>query len=108
MTQKNSAFSLSKELGARLKQARLNQNLTQLEVSERAGLSRKTILNAEKGKVYLDAFVAILLALDLEDQLDLMLPPQIISPIQLSKMQGKKRQRASGSPTKSIEGESQW
>ena len=49
-------------LGERLKQARLTQELTQKEVAEKAGVERKTVLNAEKGKVQLEILVAILQA----------------------------------------------
>lgn len=95
MSISNSASAITVELGERLKQARLNADLTQTEVATLAGVARKTVLNAEKGKVQLEVFVAILLALDLIKQLDLFLPKQQISPIQLAKLQGKKRQRAS-------------
>ncbi|WP_226701884.1 helix-turn-helix transcriptional regulator [Microbulbifer elongatus] len=91
-----SPLAIAEELGQRLKQARLNRDLTQLEVAERAGVSRKTVLNAEKGKTQLEALVAILQALDLTAQLDHFLPPQPPSPLQLAKLQGKQRQRASG------------
>ena len=91
--------SLAEELGQRLKQARLNQDMTQLEVAKRAGLSRKVVLNAEKGKVHLEALVAIMIALNVTSQLDYFLPPQMISPLQLSKLQGRQRQRASGQST---------
>jgi len=88
---------IAEELGNRLKQARLNADLTQAEVASRTGLNRRTILNAEKGKVQLENFVAILVALGMADQLNLFLPLQEISPIQLAKLKGKKRQRASRS-----------
>ena len=48
------AAALAEEIGDRLKQARLNRDLTQSEVAEIAGIARKTVLNAEKGKVQLD------------------------------------------------------
>ena len=89
-------LALAEEVGERLKQARLNRDLTQSDVAELAGVARKTVLNAEKGKVQLERLMAILMALDLTDQLDLFLPKQEISPLQLAKLQGKKRQRASG------------
>lgn len=92
----SSAASIAHELGARLKSARLNKDMTQQEVAGRAGLSRKTVLNAEKGKVQLENLVAIMQALELISQLDLFLPEPQISPLQLAKLQGKKRQRASG------------
>lgn len=91
-----SATALAEKIGDRLKQARLNRNLTQSEVATLAGVARKTVINAEKGKVQLDIMIAILMALDLTEQIDLFLPKQEISPLQLAKLQGKKRQRASG------------
>ncbi|MFC3393760.1 helix-turn-helix transcriptional regulator [Brenneria rubrifaciens] len=91
-----SPAAIAEALGERLKQARLNSNLTQTEVAALAGLSRKAVLNAEKGKVQLDALVAIMEVLNLTEQLDNFLPPQAISPIQLARLQGKQRQRASG------------
>ena len=96
MVKSVTATALAEEIGDRLKQARLNRNLTQSEVAELAGIARKTVLNAEKGKVQLDIMIAILMALDLTQQIDLFLPKQEISPLQLAKLQGKKRQRASG------------
>ena len=90
-----SAAALAEEIGERLKQARLNRDLTQSEVAALAGVARKTVINAEKGKVQLDIMLAILMALDLTEQIDLFLPKQEISPLQLAKLHGKKRQRAS-------------
>lgn len=103
-----SAFALSEELGERLKQARLNRDLTQSEVAELAGVARKTVINAEKGKVQLDIFIAILQALGLTEQLNLFLPKQSISPLQLAKLQGKKRQRASGVRRETDKDKPQW
>ncbi len=92
-----SSVAIAEELGRRLKQARLNADLTQAEVASRAGLNRRTILNAEKGKVQLENFVAILISMDMADQLNMFLPVQEISPLQLAKLKGQKRQRASKS-----------
>lgn len=103
-----SASAIAAELGERLKQARLNHDLTQAEVAELAGISRKTVLNAEKGNVQLTILIAIMAALNLLEQLDLFLPKQDISPIQLAKLQGKKRQRASGYRKNNIEDLAEW
>lgn len=92
-----SPAAIAEELGNRLKQARLNADLTQAEVASRAGLNRRTILNAEKGNVQMENFVAILASMDMAEQLNLFLPIQEISPIQLAKLKGQKRQRASKS-----------
>lgn len=96
-----SPAALAEELGARLKQARLNADYTQTDLATRAGLSRKVVLNAERGKAQLENVVAILVALNLTEQLNLFIPKQEISPLQLAKMKGKERQRASRSKTKS-------
>lgn len=97
MTHHNSktAHALASELGQRLQRARLNLNLTQLEVAQHAGVSRKIVMNAEAGQVSLENLIAILITLDLVGQLDSFLPEQPLSPIQLLKLRGKVRQRAS-------------
>ncbi len=92
--------AITEELGSRLRQARLNADLTQAEVASRVGLSRRTVLNAEKGRVQLESFVAILASMDMVNQLDVFLPVQEISPIQLARLQGQSRQRASKTETK--------
>jgi len=102
------ATALAEEIGERLKQARLNRDLTQSEVATLAGVARKTVLNAEKGKVQLEVFIALLMALDLTEQLDLFLPKQQISPLQLAKLQGKQRQRASGQRRNTNEEQASW
>ena len=103
-----SPSALAEDIGRRLKQARLNQDLTQTEVADLAGVARKTVLNAEKGKVQLETLIAILGALGLSGQLDLLLPEQAVSPIQLAKLQGKKRQRASGQRREANEDKASW
>ncbi|WP_299204199.1 helix-turn-helix domain-containing protein [uncultured Amphritea sp.] len=108
MVNGKSAFALAEELGERLKQARLNRDLTQSEVAALAGVARKTVLNAEKGKAQLEIFIAIMIALDLTEQLNLFLPKQEISPLQLVKLQGKKRQRASGRRREREEDKAEW
>ncbi len=106
-----SPVAIAEELGNRLKQARLNADLTQAEVASRAGLNRRTVLNAEKGKVQLENLVAILVSMDMADQLNMFLPAQEISPIQLAKLKGRERQRASKSKkwnTQTKEDKSSW
>ncbi|MCP8898705.1 helix-turn-helix transcriptional regulator [Gilvimarinus xylanilyticus] len=104
----NYAKTTAADLGERLKQARLNLDLTQVETAERAGVTRKAVLNAEKGQATLEVFVAIMHALDQAAQLDNFLPPPPISPVQLAKLQGKKRKRASGSRKEDEQEPSTW
>ena len=106
-----SPAAIAEELGNRLKKSRLNIDFTQAEVASRAGLNRRTILNAEKGKVQLENLVAILVSMDMADQLNMFLPVPDISPIQLAKLKGQERQRASKSKKKNpriSEGKSSW
>ncbi|MCK5881386.1 MAG: helix-turn-helix transcriptional regulator [Sinobacterium sp.] len=102
-----SPAAVAAEIGERLKQARLNSDMTQAEVAATAGISRKLVGGAEKGKAQLETLIAIMQALELSGQLELFLPPQEVSPIQLLKLQGDKRQRASGQRTEK-KGKAEW
>lgn len=102
----------AEQLGLRLKRARLNQNVAQEALAQRIGVSRGTIVNAEKGQVTLENLIAILQVLNLTEQLNNLLPEQPISPIQLAKLAGSKRQRATGnlpdSTYSGVEEDSSW
>ena len=86
-----------KEIGRRVRRERLNQNTTQEALARLAGVSRRVILDLEAGKgCTLSSFVEILRALRKLDQLDALLPDPGVSPLQLAKLKGKARQRATG------------
>lgn len=104
----SSPAAIAQELGDRLQQARLNADLTQAEVAERAGVSRRAVLNAEKGQAQLEVFIAILVALGLTAQLTNFLPVQEISPLQLAKLKGRRRKRASGKRGEDEESTAAW
>lgn len=88
------------ELGKRLKSERLNQNITQEILAKQAGISRRTLVGVERGEPFtIDTMLSILRALNRLEQIDLFLPEPEISPIQLSKLKGKKRQKASSTFT---------
>ncbi|MBC8205972.1 MAG: helix-turn-helix transcriptional regulator [Kiritimatiellales bacterium] len=88
--------AIRQELGKRLKAERLNRNVTQKVLAEKAGISRRTLVGAERGEPFtIDTLLSILRELDCLAQIDLFLPEPEISPIQLSKLKGKKRQKAS-------------
>jgi len=85
------------EIGRRIQQERLNQNLSQAELSRKAGVSRKTMTNLETGEgCSLVTLLSVLRGLGRLDQLDTFLPDPGISPIELAKLQGKVRKRATG------------
>lgn len=97
------------EIGSRIRALRLRKNMTQQEVAEAAGLSLNVIKALESGKGKLSSLIAVLRELGALDSLDAFIPDIPVSPLQLAKTQGKKRQRASGSRRKSITREpSEW
>ena len=84
------------EIGERVKRHRLNRNLSQKEIAKRSGIGLASVARLEDGKgSTLANLVRVLTALDALDSLDLFLPMPPISPIQLAKLRGKERQRAS-------------
>ena len=85
------------ELGRRIQSQRLNANLLQAEVAQKAGISRRALQNLESGRVCtLSLLIRVLRALGKLGQLGTLLPEPGPSPIQLAKLKGRERQRASG------------
>lgn len=88
--------AILREMGSRLNRKRLDKNVSQQELAEMAGLNRTTVSEIEQGKPFaVLTFIQILRALDALDELDSLLPDPGISPLQLAKMKGKVRRRAS-------------
>ena len=84
------------EIGMRLKRRRLNMDISQKEIAEKAGIGINSVARLEDGKgSTLANFIRILNALDAMKDFDAFLPVPAISPIQLARMQGKIRQKAS-------------
>lgn len=88
--------SIEEELGHRIKALRLRKNITQKELSAMTTLSLNAIKSLESGRGKLSTLIAVLRELGALDQLNSFIPEISISPIQLAKMQGKARERASG------------
>lgn len=95
-------------LGAQLKQMRLNSNLTQQQLSKISGLSRSAISEIEnKGWGTMSSFIRILRAFQKLELLDHFITEAPVSPIQIAKLKGKTRKRASGAANRNQE-ESKW
>lgn len=75
----DSSEYIASVLGERLKRLRLNKDMTQVEVAEKAWIKRRTVLNAEKGDVRLSDLIAILRALDMLGNLDVLIRSPIFS-----------------------------
>ena len=85
------------EIGARVRRRRLDRNLTQQEVADQAGLTRVTVVALERGSpVGMMTLIRILRVLGALEDLESFLPDTGPSPLQLAKLQGRQRQRASG------------
>ena len=84
------------EIGARLKALRLRRNRTQQQVADAVAVSLNVIKALEAGKGKLSFLIAVLRELEALDGLDQFISAPEVSPLQLAKQRGKKRQRASG------------
>ena len=89
------------EIGKRLTQTRLASNLTQAQLAEQAGVSKRTVERLEAGEVatQLSGFIRVCRVLDLLDHFDALIPESTPSPMAELKLRGKQRKRASGGKT---------
>ena len=86
-----------RELGDRIARYRLNKNWTQARLAEESGVSSRTIHNIEHGAPAKSAsLIRVLRVLGLLNNLELLIPEPVVSPVQQLKMQGKSRRRATG------------
>jgi transcriptional regulator with XRE-family HTH domain len=89
-----------RELVNRIRKKRLMLNLTQKELALKAGIHFNSVVRLEHGKtISLMTFIQVLRVLDELDGLNMFLPDPGISPIQLLKLKGKEKMRASKTRT---------
>jgi transcriptional regulator with XRE-family HTH domain len=70
-----SSLNAIAEIGARLKAYRIDYPLTQQELADKAGVSRRSITNMETGEdVNLGTLIKVLMALGLDSNLDMLVP----------------------------------
>ena len=88
--------AIIKEIGKRLKQIRLNQNLSQEKLSLLSGIDRITISRMESGRPVTSlTLIQILRALNKLEILNAFRQEPEISPIKLLKLQEQQRKKAS-------------
>jgi len=88
--------AILREIGDRLKSKRLSRNLSQQRLAENSGLNRTTVRDIEKGNnSSLLTLIQLLRGLHSLEEFDSFLPEPGVSPLQLAKMKGKQRRRAS-------------
>jgi transcriptional regulator with XRE-family HTH domain len=87
------------ELGRRLARTRLDGNITQAELGEEAGVGIATVQRLESGRPVTSAsLIRVLRVLGLLDALEQLVPEPAPSPVELLKLQGKRRRRAARGP----------
>jgi transcriptional regulator with XRE-family HTH domain len=88
--------AIASAIGARLQELRLKKNLSQEQIAEEAGISRQTLINLLRGKGTMVNLVAVLRAIGELERLASLIQQIQPSPLQVIKMAGTKRVRATG------------
>ena len=90
--------AILQELGERLAGARLERNLTQAALAEEAGVAKRTVERLESGQAatQLSGFVQVCRTLGLLERLDALVPEGAADPMAQLRLQGRKRQQATG------------
>lgn len=85
-------------LGRQLAALRVARNLTQAELAEQAGVSKRTVERLEAGgtATQLSTFLRVCAVLGLESRLAQLIPEPVESPVAQLRQQRRTRQRASG------------
>lgn len=83
------------EVGRRISATRLERQMTQAQLAEAAGVSKRTVERLENGEpTQLANLIRCLRALDKLEALERLLPETPINPIELLKGKGTRRRRA--------------
>lgn len=101
--------AIIESLGVFIKHHRLEQNITQSDLAEKANINRSTLSEFERGtRVNMITFIQLLRALDLLHLLDAFTVQKKISPLELAKKNEDLRQRASKSHNQVEEPRVDW
>ncbi len=96
--------AIIESLGAFIKHHRLDQNITQSDLAQKANINRSTLSEFERGtRVNMITFIQLLRALDLLHTLEAFTIQKQVSPLELAKKNEDRRQRAS-KPSDQVEG----
>ena len=82
------------ELGFRVRRQRIAMGLKQQELADKAAVSSDALSALENGRsVTTETLARVLQGLGRKEALVDLLPPPVVSPIDLQKLEGKQRQR---------------
>ena len=81
MKMKKSYQEYISELGKKIKSYRIMKELSQEDLSDKTGISKRSLSRLEQGEsIQMDNLFKILIALDLGDNIDLLVPDQTRRP----------------------------
>ncbi len=100
--------AIAAELGQRIRALRLRNDVTQQQLAQATSLSLNSIKSLESGRGKLTTLIAVLRELGALRDLDSFIPEPAISPLQLVRLRGKSRQRASGRRHTVREDSTEW
>lgn len=96
------------ELGRRIARRRLDLGMTQADAAEQAGLGKRTVERIEAGgDTQMSTIVRLLHVLGLTEGLESLVPETGPRPIDLLRLKGRERRRAS-SPRHSARSDDEW
>lgn len=97
------------ELGHRIARRRIDLGLTQARAAEEAGIGKRTVERVEAGSdTQVATLIRLLRVLDLADELNRLVPEPWPRPMDLLKLKGKERKRASSRRCARSRGDWQW
>lgn len=97
------------ELGQRLARRRIDLGLTQAQAAEEAGVGKRTVERVESGNdTQVATLIRLLRVLHLTDELNRLVPEPGPRPMDLLRLKGKERKRASSRRSNPAEDDWQW
>lgn len=102
---------IMKWMGEKIRQYRLQKNISQKELAVNAGVSLSSVASIEQGRsVTISTFISLLRALDALQLLDAFMEESEISPIEYARLLDakKQRKRASATSQRGHKSESEW
>ena len=97
------------ELGQRLARRRIELGLTQGQAAGEAGLGKRTVERVETGcDTQMGTLIRLMRVLDLVDELNRLVPEPGPRPMDLLKLKGKERKRASSGRSERTKEDWQW